>query len=545
MFSLVRRLYKLTWLLYTLRVQQTENILASTLKYGKKTLILYFTLTLILAILPLSSILFHIIISDKDALFSIIFLTFTSIFTIYQLRPILGIGFGLGFDISKLLHYPVDIKNIIYAGVLGNFLDALTLLIIPPLFAILAALYLSCGFAYALLFLFCTLIFLIHSFSFSQLISISFQICSSNRSYKDALSALGILLLIIFVCITQIIPSFFVNYENFSPNIYPLIWFFPPAYISNILEGNNPIIFIILLILSAYLPIPITISIAERKFYEPIHRRYNINMKTQNSKISKINPLLSPKKQDFHAIFSKEWAYLIRDPSRKMVFLSPVLISFVLLINTSYVELPEMMIYMLAMGIPWSIVPQIGQNSLGLEGKSIWLLLSTPCKRENIFIAKNTVIFIVGSTISFLVLFIFCAYFSTFVHFLSSFLFSFCSILIFAGLGNFLSVYFPMKVESHTTKRKQISPQSAMIYMFAGLGLITPPLLLITVPLMASKLAEYELIPQTFYNLGYIQIIYLMLIPSFAYSLFLYKKMLKSAVKKMNALEPELTDICS
>ncbi len=507
---------------------------------GRATLVVFFLLTLSLADVPISVFLYYSILSNPQAVYSLIFNAFTFVFAFVQLRPILGVGFGEGYDIAKLLYYPASMKKIVYAGLFGNFFDAITLLIVVPIGAILAGVYVILGTFAAALFALCAFLFVLHCFSFSQLLVVMLQGLARSRKSKDALTVISLFLMIAFVGATQLLPSMVAN-DSVRSGVYHAAWVLPSAYPSNALESAHviSILFVIALALAAYVPIPITIRLAENAFLEPNPRERKQDGGQSSSR------MYLPFSREANAVFSREWLYLFRDPSRKMTFISPVLISFVLLINTSYVDLPELMLYMLAMGIPWAIVPQMGQNIFGLEGKSLWISLSTPCKRRAIFIGKNAVVFVIGLVMTAAFILTFCVFFSIFDQFVPSVLFSFGALLVFQGLGNALSVHFPMRVDLTGVKRKTVSPQSAMMYMVAGLGLIVPPMMLVTTPVMAGKLASIGLFGPRIWGFDYLQLTYIMLVPALAYCALVYKITLESARKKLDALEPELLEGCA
>lgn len=104
----------------------------------------------------------------------------TAIYFMWLMGPLLGVAMNEGYDISKLLQFPISGKRIFLANILGSALDPPVLFLLIPLASIPIGL--ATGFGTGALMVTVLLLFLFHTISLSQaLLTLLWGLLKSRR----------------------------------------------------------------------------------------------------------------------------------------------------------------------------------------------------------------------------------------------------------------------------------------------------------------------------------------------------------------------------
>ncbi|MCK4733609.1 MAG: hypothetical protein KAT65_14240 [Methanophagales archaeon] len=516
----MEKIKHLLWLQY--------KILKNNFRQSKRRFVGVLFFFLVISWFSLS--LYRLLISMPEKLGSeLLFYCFLVIYFLVVLMPVFGFSFNESYDPSKLFIYPLSYQTIFISSVLTNFLDFSFLLFVPPLVAIIVAF--SSGVLQGIVIFTGISLFLIHSFGLSQIIVGLLLKFLKSRKFRDISiiisSVMGVGLYLLIRIIGENMAGVL------SLHISDYFGFLPPRFMANLivsLQANHflPVLYNFCLLLF------LSIVTLFAGMYVVKESYYSLSG-TQDQEVKQIKrrkEFRLPFSEEVNAIFWKDFKFLTREPQMKMVFIIGILFFFIWFFLPSkggeLASTGSFGFFFLASMIPYFFISFSSLNLFGLEGKAISVLLSSPCRRENIFIGKNLVFLFLGS-FELLVLMIIAAFIiKSFAFFVIGFIYGIALFVVFASVGNVISVYFPSGVQFGTSKGRYASFTAAIVFIILGPVVGIPVVLSVVLPII---LKMNFLLPFT-------------VVVSLLYSVLVYYFILKVATNKLMEKETNIIEKC-
>ncbi len=432
----------------------------------------------------------------------IVILLLSIIWTISPIVALFSSSTTDQFDISKFLLFPISFQQLYNINLFANALDLTIMLFYPTLFVLwflFSKTYILGSFAFAILLLIYVLLFIV----WNGYITYYMTNLLRNRKIMERFLFISLILIILFSLLSSLFPQFISNrlaelrgdsglfkLEYYIDFTKWLIDFTPPGLFTNGFLGiyyhnwrDASLSFIILFLLTLLGWYKGRKNL--REFFIGKHNLPIITSEKSENIGWEIPFLPSP----LIALIEKEIKYIFRSMIGKFsFFILPLLIillfrffievdilSKLVDILTKIYNIPSShIILFLSTFIVLSINTPFFNNILGLDSYGLCNLYIFPINRRLIFVGKNIGIFIYFS-LQFILIITFYSIFYTFPNFtlfIGIILLSLISIIIALIIGNFLSLFFPVK-SSFRIKASEVNIiEASLSFSFSIIQLI-------------------------------------------------------------------------
>ncbi len=297
-------------------------------------------------------------------------------YVIWLITPLLGFPLNESYDPGKLFVYPVPLREIFAASVVGGLFELSTLTALPVFIALF--LLFSTSFLASVLSALALLLFLFHTIALAQLVMLSLVGFLRSRRFRDITIVMFPLLAMSFYIFQQTAIRHIgdVDFFNFVKwPIWNVITFFPPGWTANAAtdaefgDYGGSLMYLGLLAVVTALPIlgaaavmrnlylgdrgPLTKAVPSKSLSSPVPA-------VAQDDSGKRQPAWIAGNADIFALAQKEFTYLLREPQYKA-----------LAVNTLYTVVMVFFVYGMRMGTTLS------PSSYGTDGDGAGQLQSS------------------------------------------------------------------------------------------------------------------------------------------------------------------------
>lgn len=386
----------------------------------------------------------------------------TAIYVMWLMGPLLGVSLNEGYDISKLLIYPVSGRRIFMANILGSAMDPPVLMLLVPLAAIPIGL--GTGVANALLMVAVLFVFLFHTISLSQaLLTLLWGLLKSRR-VADFWK--------VFVALAGTI--FWVSYQvamRSVGNMAPALVMAKPGRFTQFLPSGLAADAIAalhrgatsefawrfcLLSIICVVTVAVAGSLVQRVAAgDLILDRVGQKAPPKRARTPR-RAMKAPRwiSSTTAAMVQNELRTYLRDPQTKAELLQRAggLIAMPIIMLSSMhgdIGISDMkhtgtLLYLAPMGTMVLMMLVLCSNILARDRGGLSLLFSMPAPRESILIGKNIAMLIVFSPLSAAIVLVMAALIGQWTFVLPALIVTECLMVMSVAEGNLFSVYNPM-----------------------------------------------------------------------------------------------------
>lgn len=411
------------------------------------------------------------------------------------LSPLVGIALGDAYDVSRLLVYPISRRTLL-SGLLGSTVLDLPVLLMVPTLAVVAFAVPGPPAAGGVAVL-AVALFFTHAVALNQAIGVATAGAAQSRRLRDLVIVLAPLVLVVMLFALQVAGRRGMRFdiEQFlnSPAWQAAAWL-PPGFASRAIEAAHRGDWMqsagLLAGLAALAAVSVmALSWTLRRTYEGAGVAGGRMVRPGRRSGWRVRPVLGSLLPDpIGAIVGKELRVAVRDPFFKSRVLNLVyLLALVYFPIVAFRPPADFFVFALA---PAAAILLFGQmpilgNLFGSDGEASSLLFQSPCRRRDILLGKNlallTILFPLNAALMAAL-----AALTGQVQALPGVLFSVAlGFVVMAGVGNFLSVWFPLRVVTQQGRLQQHSFARGCGYALVQLGAVTAGAFLLLPPLGA------------------------------------------------------------
>jgi ABC-2 type transport system permease protein len=390
------------------------------------------------------------------------------IYGLWLLSSLFGYAFNESYDITRLFHYPVSVRQIFVGVILGSLLDLTTLLMFPTLIAVFVGFGRS-GFS-TVVCLTGLLLFVFHIFTLSQMVGLVSAGLLRSRRLRDAAVVLFTLFGILWYVGMQALPHYAFRADFrvfFRRPEWEWLNFLPPGLTARAMEAaqvgarETALGYLLLMAMvtgaAAWLAAALVQKVYEGDAISPVMRpRAPDEAGKSERKIVARPGVLFPSLSRVlppvvRAVMAKEWLYILRDPYFRMMILNLVYVLVVAVI--AFIRPFERNRgasgpYALWGACSFSLlsIMQIVCNVFGTEGGAIGTLFGFPCSRRQILLGKNLTHFLVLSAANGVVVLVLVTVARAWAQLPLLLLWMEFALVVLIAVGNLVSIFLPMRV---------------------------------------------------------------------------------------------------
>lgn len=453
-----------------------------------------------------------------------------AIYLFWVMSPLLGYALSDSYDITKLLPYPITVRQLFTGAILGSLVDFPVLLLLPTLIAVLVGF--TAGPAALLLILPAVALFLFHTLSLSQSIILATAGVLRSRRFRDFATVLIPLFWLAYYVLQRslFVGMIHVDWTLFlHSRAWEMVNYLPPGLAARSIgaaergEIGRAFAFLLALLACTSGTVYLAGWLIERVYAGegPQLRRGRHRRKEQRNAGRRDAPARVGVSADrstapslaisrlpavVEAVADKEFKYLVRDPYFKIALMNLVYMLFVAAFaflrpvqGTGFRQIGPEVVWS-ATGFVLLTEMQLLFNSFGTEGAAAATLFMFPSPRRQILMGKNGAIFAALTAVNLVVVLILTALAGALPYFGPVFVWMELAVLVFIAVGNLTSIWFPVRVVLRGWRIRQQSASRGCAYgaiylaaMAAASVLLLPVLVAMLLPAFWVSVAWYAL----------------------------------------------------
>ena len=477
-----------------------------------------------------------------------LYLALTGAWLFWLVFPIVGFSLNQSYDLTKLFIFPVSRTTIFSANVLGCFTDPTMVILLPAFLAV--AYHHTTSAAAGVLVVLALALFVVQTVALSQAFLWALVNMLRSRRMRDWAMLLGPLIAVAIYMMPQVMmrrmqgPQFFDSFLSWQPSRY--VFFLPPGMAAGAIgaaeRGSWLAAVGYLAGLAGYVGASIALGVWVLGKLHAGELGTGLTKKKRAGDASKEPLLQRLATTPLTAMAAKELRYFWREPRHKLLFLAPVFPLIFIIAGTltgpgirhPFSDPIAAVAFTASMCL--MNFSQLFQNVFGIDREGLRLLFTSPCNREEVLIGKNVAGILVAVLTTSAATIV--AGFITHAPHIAvlSLPIIVAGAIIFAALGNLVSIYFPMRVARRTENPFTSSSGRGCMVGLISLGsfFVTS---VVVLPIVAAAVLP---------GLWGAHWAYLLTVPgSLAYALGIYVLLLKKVARPaLMAREPTILEEC-
>ena len=420
---------------------------------------------------------------------------------LWVVTPLFGYSLNEAYDVTRLFIYPISNRQIFLATIIGSVVDFTVILLFPLLVAIIVGFtrspisFLLAGVAVVL--------FLFHTLVLGQALMLASSSLLNSRKSKDLMMVLGPVLGFGIYIFFRSMSEWGVKVDwggMLKSRTWDVANYLPAGLaaraIGSASRGDYLLSIGFILVLGALTAVAVLVagSLLQTAYsgesggrVRPVAKPADVRVASHRRKS------LLP--AAIGAMFEKEMKYFRRDPYFKLTLVSVVYVVAIMVLGIfqarSFHGVGEAGGVILWASAGYVIMMETGLlfNSFGTEGPASALLFSYPASRRDMLIGKNLALWVALMVINTLILLIPVAFLGLWIQALPVLLWLGLALLTLAGVGNLVSVAFPMRIIMKGGRPRAASAGRgcgfALLYSvlsFGSMALLAPVLAALLVP---------------------------------------------------------------
>jgi hypothetical protein len=259
---------------------------------------------------------------------SILMAVLTAAWALWLITPLLGFPLNESYDPSRLFVYPVPMRTIFTASVLGSFFELTTLLALPIFLAMIALF--STSILAALIAIVAVSLFLIHTFATAQMLMLLLIGFLRSRRFRDVTVVLfPVIAIAIYVGQQAAIRGmgYWGLLHILDSPIWRIIGYLPPGWAAQAASYartghyDYALLYLVLLVFAAVIPIGIA-SLSLQSLYLGDRGPSADSKVAPAPKVIAAPSASAPSARgaahtEIAALAGKEWTYFVREPQYK------------------------------------------------------------------------------------------------------------------------------------------------------------------------------------------------------------------------------------